>query len=160
MRRLILSPAFVFAVVTAGVLLCGGPVWAGEHDRLEITTRTGTHRFIVEVMTSQDDRARGLMYRRTLAPDAGMLFDYGYEQPVAMWMKNTYIPLDMLFISKQGRVVNTAERAVPHSLRVIPSAQPVRAVLEVVAGTVSRLKIKAGDVVRHILFSSKATLND
>jgi len=142
----------ILMFVLTGVNLTGCSVQAEGRDKLEIITSSGSHSFIVEVASSQEARSRGLMFRREMAANAGMLFDYGYEQPVAMWMKNTYIPLDMLFIAKDGRVVNTIERAVPHSLQALPSARPVRAVLEVVAGTVSRLGIKAGDIVRHRLF--------
>lgn len=133
---------------------------AGERGNLEIVTAGGAHRFVVEVAASQADRARGLMFRREMAANAGMLFDYGTEQPVSMWMKNTYIPLDMLFISRQGRVVNIAQRAVPHSLRPISSAAAVRAVLEIVAGTAERLGIKPGDQVRHAIFSTAGKLGD
>ena len=81
-----------------------------------------------------------------------MLFDYGRTQPVAMWMKNTLVPLDILFIAADGRVVNIAADAVPESLTSIPSAGPVRAVLEINAGTAARLGIKPGDRVIHPIF--------
>jgi uncharacterized membrane protein (UPF0127 family) len=110
---------------------------------LAIQTSDGnTHRFKVEVARSPDERSLGLMFRRTLAPDAGMLFDFGHSEPVAMWMKNTLIPLDMLFIGSDGTVVNIAQRTVPQSLTPIPAAKPVRFVLEVPGGTASRLGIK------------------
>jgi len=144
----------ILMFVVTGMTVAGCSVQADGRDELEIVASTGTHSFVVEIASSQEARSRGLMFRREMAANAGMLFDYGYEQPVAMWMKNTYIPLDMLFIARDGRVVNTIERTVPHSLQALPSARPVRAVLEVVAGTVSRLKIKAGDIVRHRLFSN------
>jgi len=126
---------------------------ATEPGNLEIVTADGPHRFVVEVAASKEARARGLMFRRELGRKAGMLFDYGYEQPVSMWMKNTYLPLDMLFIANDGRIINIAARTVPHSLRAISSAAPARAVLEVSAGTAERLHIKAGDLVRHGIFS-------
>ena len=85
------------------------------------------------------------MNRRSLPAEGGMLFDFGVERPVAMWMKNTLIPLDMLFIAADGRIVDVAERTVPMSLEVIPSPVPVSAVLEVNGGTAERLRIKPGD---------------
>ena len=127
---------------------------AAEPDRLWIVTESGRYAFTVEVAATVAERARGLMFRRRLAPDAGMLFDYGDEQQVAMWMKNTFIPLDMLFIAGDGRIVNFAERTVPQSLAPIASAGPVRAVLEVNAGTVARLRIRPGDRVEHPIFTA------
>jgi len=89
------------------------------------------------------------MHRRHLAPDHGMLFDFGETAPVAMWMRNTYIPLDMLFIRTDGEIANIAHDTVPHSEAVLASNGPVRAVLEVPAGTTRLLGIKAGDRVLH-----------
>lgn len=116
---------------------------------LAIQTSDKVHRFKVEVATKPEERAQGLMFRRTLAADAGMLFDFGRTEPVAMWMKNTFIPLDMLFITSDGTIVNIAQRTVPESLTAIPSAKPVRYVLEVASGTASRLGLKPGDKVLY-----------
>ena len=121
-------------------------------EPLEITTGSGTHRFSIEVMRTDEQRARGLMYRRYMAPDRGMLFDFKHEAPVAMWMKNTYLSLDMVFIDKAGHVVNVAENTEPLSERIIPSAGPVVAVLELNAGTAQRIGLKNGDQLRHSLF--------
>lgn len=122
---------------------------------LAIQTSGGTsHRFKVEVAKSPEERSQGLMFRRTLAPDAGMLFDFGRTEPVAMWMKNTLIPLDMLFIGGDGAIVNIAQRTVPQSLTPIPSAKPVRFVLELPGGSASRLGIKPGDKVLHPLLGT------
>ncbi len=95
------------------------------------------------------------MFRRSLPADGGMLFDFGRDQPVSMWMKNTLIPLDMLFIDRRGVIVNLHQRAVPHSLVPISSAGRVRAVLELNGGTVGRLKIKPGDRVLHPMFAGR-----
>ena len=114
------------------------------------------HKFKVEVATSPEERSQGLMFRRALEPDAGMLFDFGRTEPVAMWMKNTLIPLDMLFIASDGSVVNIAQRTVPESLTPIPSAKPVRYVLELAGGTVSRLGVKPGDKVLYSAMGSAA----
>lgn len=123
-------------------------------DRLEIRTADGkTHPFKIELAATPAERAQGLMFRRALAPDAGMLFDFGRSEPVAMWMENTLIPLDMLFIAADGRVVNIAQRAVPMDRTPIPSKGPVKGVLELPGGTAARLGLKAGDVVQHAMFA-------
>jgi len=121
-------------------------------EPLEIATSTGPHFFSVEVMRTDEQRARGLMNRRFMAQDRGMLFDFKREEPVAMWMKNTYLSLDMVFIDKSGKVVNIAENTEPLSERIIPSAGPVLAVLELNAGTARRIGLKPGDRLRHSLF--------
>ncbi|MAG97996.1 MAG: DUF192 domain-containing protein [Alphaproteobacteria bacterium] len=122
---------------------------------LVIATAKHRHTFTVELAANRQDRARGLMYRRTLAPDAGMLFDYGAPVRIAMWMKNTYIPLDMLFISSDGTISHIAERTVPHSLTTIVGPKPARAVLELNGGSAARLGIRVGDRVLHVLFGAK-----
>jgi uncharacterized membrane protein (UPF0127 family) len=118
-----------------------------KHDELTITGAGGSHKFLIELATDDAQREQGLMFRQTMAPDAGMLFIYDRMQPIAMWMENTYIPLDMLFIAADGRIVNIRQRAVPHSRENIPSDGPVKAALELNGGTVARLGIKVGDKV-------------
>lgn len=118
---------------------------------VEIDTATGLHRFNVEVASTPSQHAAGLMYRAELAPDAGMLFLFERERVVGMWMKNTLIPLDMVFIAGDGRVVSIAENTMPLSERVITSGAPVRAVLEVKGDTVRRLGLRPGDRVRYEL---------
>lgn len=141
-------------------LLAAAPAWAQPQTGLPTTeiviqTATGRHKFTVELATTPDQMARGLMYRREMAADRGMLFDYGRETPnVSMWMKDTFIPLDMLFVKADGSVLNIAERTVPHSLASVPAAGPVRAVIELNGGTASRLKIKPGDKVLHPMFGT------
>ena len=142
------------ALVVVFVLAFAGVARAGASTPLLIEAAGRIHSFQVELAATDKERQRGLMFRRKLAPQAGMLFDYVQPQPVAMWMKNTYIPLDMLFISADGRVVNIVRRTVPHSLWSIPSAGPVRAVLEVNAGTADRLGIAPGAQVRHRIFGN------
>lgn len=117
-----------------------------------VTAANRPHAFQVEVARNDADRAQGLMFRRTLAPDRGMLFDFGRVEPISMWMQNTYVSLDMLFVRPDGTVARIAEDTEPLSTRAIPSGEPVLAVLEVVAGTARRLGIKAGDRVEHPLF--------
>jgi len=122
----------------------------------ELTIESGGKKlhFNVEVADTDERRALGLMYRTSLPADAGMLFDFKRDQDVAMWMRNTRIPLDMLFIDAKGKVVNIAQRAVPFSETTIPSAGAVRAVLELNGGTAERLGLKAGDKVIHPLFKN------
>src|SRR6478735_3833962 len=114
-------------------------------EPLEIVTASGPHKFMVEVMRDDAQRARGLMYRRFMPQDRGMLFDFKREEPVSMWMKNTYLPLDMVLIDRTGRVVNVAENTEPLSERIIPSGAPAFAVLELNAGTARRIGLKVGD---------------
>jgi uncharacterized membrane protein (UPF0127 family) len=120
---------------------------AGDDTRLSIATDHGPQLFTVELATTPDQMERGLMFRRSLAPDAGMLFVYPDARQVEFWMKNTLIPLDMLFIAADGKVSRIAERTVPLSETPISSIEEVRAVLEVNGGTAARLGIKPGDLV-------------
>ena len=128
---------------------------SGPTELLSIVGRQGRHVFAVEVMRTDADRSRGLMYRRTMAPDHGMLFDFQASAPVAMWMKNTYLPLDMLFIRPDGSIARIATNTEPLSTKVIPSGEPVVAVLELNAGVTAKLGIKAGDQVDHTMFPSR-----
>ncbi|MGE4219596.1 MAG: DUF192 domain-containing protein [Alphaproteobacteria bacterium] len=124
-----------------------------ERSSLAIESAKGRHAFSVEVARSVRQQAQGLMYRRDMAADHGMLFDYNPPRRVAMWMKNTFIPLDMLFIGADGRIVSIAQRTLPQSLDLIDFAGPVRGVLELNAGTVARLGIATGDRVVHPIFA-------
>jgi uncharacterized membrane protein (UPF0127 family) len=121
---------------------------------LTITTAKGDQPFTVELALTPAQQQLGLMYRRELAPDAGMLFVFPQPQPTAFWMKNTLIPLDMLFIAADGRIADIHERAVPLSEANIPARVPVKAVLELNGGTVARLGIKPGDIVHHATFGT------
>jgi uncharacterized membrane protein (UPF0127 family) len=121
-------------------------------EPLTIVTASGRHAFQVEVMRTPEQRARGLMHRQFMPADRGMLFDFKQVEPVAMWMQNTYISLDMLFIRADGTVARIAERAEPLSTRTIPSGEPVLSVLELNAGIAEKLGIKPGDKVEHPLF--------
>lgn len=121
---------------------------------LTIVTANGRHKFAVELATTPAQLEQGLMFRQSLAPEAGMLFDFKTPSPVSMWMKSTFIPLDMLFIDAQGRVINIAERTVPGSLEPVSAAAPARAVLELNGGTAARLGIRPGDRVLFPIFDS------
>lgn len=124
-----------------------------EHSTLSIETADGaTHAFRVYLARTPKQHARGLMFVPELAADQGMLFAYRRPQRVSMWMKNTLIPLDMLFVRADGTIANIARRTVPGSLAAVNSSGKVRAVLEVNGGTAARLGIRPGDRVRHPLF--------
>ena len=112
------------------------------------------HAFAVELATNDAERERGLMFRKALPEGHGMLFDFDREQPVSFWMHNTYIPLDMIFIRADGRILRIAENAEPLSDRLIPSGGPVRAVLEVIGGTARKLGIAPGDRVTGSIFGN------
>src|SRR5579864_3320869 len=114
-------------------------------SELTITTASGPHKFTIELALSGPQMEQGLMFRRSLAPDAGMLFDFGAPTNVTMWMKNTLIPLDMLFLDNSGRIIDIHERAIPLSLDTIAANGPTRYVIEVNGGTAQRLGIKVGD---------------
>ena len=120
-------------------------------DMSELVLESGERTFAFQVELADEPRERqvGLMHRKEMAPDHGMLFDFERSQPVAMWTRNTFIPLDMLFIDEGGEIVNIAHDTVPHSEEVLQSAGPVRFVLEVVAGRSRLLGIGPGVMVRH-----------
>jgi uncharacterized protein len=119
-----------------------------EQVPLTITTAAGkTHRFTVEVARTPEEQAHGLMDRQSMAPDRGMIFPYTPAQPVAFWMKNTLIPLDMVFISPGGRILRIEDSAVPLSLEPVGSGDAVEAVLELNGGRAAELGIAAGDLV-------------
>jgi uncharacterized membrane protein (UPF0127 family) len=147
--------ALTFAAFALFGLLAVVPLRAAQLQTLEIASKTGVHPFSVELVENEADRAKGLMYRKSLPEGQGMLFDFHREQDVSFWMQNTYIPLDMLFIKADGRILNIVENAEPLSTKLIPSAGPVRAVLEVVGGTARKLGIAAGDRVAHPIFDRR-----
>ena len=122
-------------------------------EPLVIVSGETRHEFQVEIADTPESRARGLMFRRSMPVDHGMLFDFERVQPVSMWMRNTYISLDMLFIAPDGRIVRIARDTEPLSERTIPSGEPVLSVLELNASTTRRLGIEAGDFVEHRLFA-------
>ena len=123
----------------------------GPTTPLTLTTATGVYPLEVEVAATPSERALGLMFRRKMAPDHGMLFDMGRTEPVSFWMENTYVSLDILFIGEDGRVAALAQETTPLSRALIPSGRPVRYVLELVAGSIRRMGIKPGDTVAHDL---------
>ncbi len=156
MKQLFVGLACLLALSLHGAAAQQSPLATTfETSRLVIVSESGRHEFKVELAVTPEQRAQGLMYRRSMAADAGMLFDYSRRPGRAsMWMKNTFIPLDMLFIKADGEIESIAARTVPHSLESISSRGPVRAVLELNGGTAERLGIKPGDRVEHRLFGT------
>ena len=151
-RRWFAHPALVLLLLLppdpAGIL-------HAQLQTVEIASRTGVHVFAVEVAVTPEEQAKGLMFRRDLPEGRGMLFDFGREQLASFWMKNTYVSLDMIFIRADGRILRIAESTVPLSETLVHSGGPVRAVLEVVAGTARKLGIAPGDRAAHPIFKTR-----
>ena len=151
--RLAMPLAAVSAVL---VMLCiAPPAGAASVQPLEIATKSGVHVFSVEMATTEEEKQTGLMWRKELPDGKGMLFDFSPEQQISMWMKNTYIPLDMIFIRADGRILRIAENTEPLSTKIISSGGLARGVLEVIAGTAQKYGIQPGDRVAHPLFSKR-----
>ena len=128
------------------------PAVQAATEPLAIVAKNGRHAFQVEVMRTDAQRAKGLMDRRSMAADHAMLFDFERPAPATMWMKNTYLSLDMVFIRSDGSIARIAADTEPLSTKVISSGEPVLAVLELNAGTAAKLGIRAGDRVEHPMF--------
>jgi uncharacterized membrane protein (UPF0127 family) len=156
---LLAAAALIQAGITAsGVAQMGKPITSPQPvlptEKLVIITKDGKrHDFNVEMALTPEQQEIGLMFRPTVAPDGGMLFDWGRPQESQMWMKNTIAPLDMVFINADGTIRSIIENAVPQSLAVLDSHGPVRATLELAAGTTARLGILVGDRVEAPIFS-------
>jgi uncharacterized membrane protein (UPF0127 family) len=145
MKKIFLFVIFP-VLLTASVVQAQGLLANFDKGDLTIVAANGRHEFTVELALTPQQQQQGLMFRREMAPDAGMLFDFGRRpRRASMWMKNTYIPLDMLFIEADGTIESIAERTTPHSLETISSRGQVRYVLELNGGTVARLGIAPGD---------------
>jgi uncharacterized protein len=121
-----------------------------QPDQLELRWPGGQARFHVEIADDADERARGLMFRESMARSAGMLFVYEHPQHAAFWMKNTLIPLDMIFADAQGRVTSVHSNAIPQDLTAIDGGAGVKYVLEINGGLAQRLGISAGAEMRHV----------
>jgi len=122
-------------------------------EQLVIVGHDGTqHAFSVEMATKPEQQTVGEMFRTSVPADGGMLFDWGFPKPSQMWMRNTLVPLDMVFVNADGTIRSIAENTVPQSLAIIDSRGPVRATLELAAGTTKRLNIRVGDVVHQRIF--------
>ena len=149
--------AALFLVVLA--MLAGNlihPASAMRRETLKLLTAQGEHTIDVEITETPEEKAQGLMFRSKLADKAGMLFFYEQQQEITMWMRNTYIPLDMVFIRTDGTVHRIEARTEPLSEAIIASRGPVVACLELAAGAAARLGLKPGDRVVHQLFTRDA----
>jgi len=155
MKTIRAYPILVLLLAISAVLW-HSPAWAEEFETssLRIKTPTGQYGFVVEMAVTSRQREQGLQNRTEMAADRGMLFDFRSPVYVVMWMKNTHISLDMLFINETGRIVRIAEKTEPHSLNRISSEGRVRAVLELVAGSVERIGARVGDHVLHPIFNN------
>lgn len=143
------------ALIAVSAALAGPLAQAASFSTLEIATKNGVHIFSVEMATTEEEKSKGLMYRRELADGKGMLFDFSPEQQISMWMKNTYISLDMIFIRADGRILRIAENTEPLSTKIISSGGLAKGVLEVIAGTAQKYGIQPGDRVAHPLFGKR-----
>jgi uncharacterized protein len=140
------------AAIAVGLMLLPLAARSAEQQSLEIASKSGVHVFTVELAVSDEERQKGLMFRKSVPEGTGMLFDFKRDQDVSMWMHNTYVSLDMIFIRADGRIQRIAENTETESDKIISSGGPVRAVLEVAAGTAKKLGIAAGDRVGSPIF--------
>lgn len=139
-------------IAAAAVLFAGIAFFAPKEasaDEVRLVTDEATHVIDAEIADTDEERRTGLMFREEMDEDAGMLFDFDDSRTVTMWMKNTLIPLDMLFIEEDGTILTIARNTKPLSLDVIPSGGPVRYVLELNGGTAKRLGVEPGDRVEY-----------
>ena len=145
-------------IAAAIVVICAfavSAVRAASFQPLEIVTKNGVQVFSVEMATTEQEKETGLMYRKEVPDGKGMLFDFSPPQEVSMWMKNTYVSLDMIFIRADGRILRIAENTEPLSTKIISSQGLAKGVLEVVAGTAKKYGIEPGDRVGHPLFNGR-----
>ncbi|HEX2020651.1 MAG TPA: DUF192 domain-containing protein [Aurantimonas sp.] len=145
-RKPLLAGAVAVATFLGAAYLA---VAGGDLSSATLVTESGRHAIEVELATTPETRATGLMNRESMPQGQGMLFDFGESRPVSMWMKNTLIPLDMLFLDEAGAVISIKTNAQPLSLDTIPSGGPVRYVLELNGGAASRYGVARGDRLEH-----------
>lgn len=151
-RRSLVATFLLFATAARAQT---GPQGELPKEKLAIITRAGKRLdFAVEMALTADQQTIGLMFRPSVPADGGMLFDWGTPRASQMWMRNTISSLDMLFINADGTIRTIAERTVPQSLATIDSRGPVRATLELAAGTAERLDIRVGDKVMQRIFGN------
>lgn len=147
------------AVITLALLLAVGLPLRGNQnfprETILIETSKQPIDLLVEIADSPAERTQGLMYRKSIGEKEGMLFLFDKEQMVSMWMKNTYLPLDMLFIDRIGTIKKIVRSTTPHSLELISSGIPVLAILELPAGTADKFSIEEGDRIYHKAFGKE-----
>ena len=148
--------------LSALLMVVGSMAWAAETacraDRIELRGDFGVAAFRIEVAQTPEERARGLMFREYMAPGAGMLFVFDRTGPVAFWMENTLIPLDMIFVDENGTISHIHPNAVPHDRTPIPGGNSVRYVLEINGGMARALGIEVGSELRHPAILQKAAV--
>ncbi len=150
MRALFAPVLAVLVLIFASgcALAASGPQTGLPVETITIDTKAGPHPFKVEIAADDQSRETGLMFRKTMARDAGMMFDFHTPQEVSFWMENTILPLDMLFVRADGTIARVKENAVPYSRETIPSGEPVQFVIELNAGRAQALGIKEGGHIR------------
>jgi uncharacterized membrane protein (UPF0127 family) len=144
---------FVPALFVAAIVAVE-PAAASVLQSLSLVSEKGAYAFKIELAADDKTRMKGLMDRASLGKDRGMLFDLGEDRVANMWMKNTLIPLDMVFIKADGRIAAIAKNTEPMSLAIISSGVRVRAVLEINGGMADTMGLKPGDYVRHPMFKA------
>ena len=147
------------AALAASLCLAFGSIAAAQDKPLPVTslvidTDHGPHTFRVEIAADQPSQEKGLMFRKQMPPDSGMLFEFSKPEMEYFWMKNTILPLDIIFIRANGTISSIAPNAVPYSTTTIPSVEPVRAVLELNGGRAAQLGIEPDAVVHHAFFGN------
>lgn len=152
-RAAALGFALISGACSQPASLRDGAPQALETEQLTIDTAGGSVRFTVEIADDDAERARGLMFRESLADDRGMLFHFQQPERASFWMRNTPLSLDIIFIGLDGRILNIAERTTPYSEAPIPAAGLTRGVLEIRGGRAAALGIRPGDRVRHRIFN-------
>ena len=152
--KLLRTVLLIIAVIAAWLVLPAGAQEPPRIEPLTITNGDTATLFSAEVADTEELRERGLMFRHRLPEDQVMLFDFGQPRPVSMWMKDTYIPLDMIFVRPDGTIAAIVENAVPKSLETIGVQEPIRGVIELAAGTVKRLGITQNDKVYNRIFET------
>ncbi len=162
MKRKNIIGAVVAVIAIAGLVFFGATLKTQDEGALPETTRNiliietaggARHEFNIELAQTPEQKTYGLMFRKEMPENAGMLFPFGQEQEVFMWMKNTYIPLDMIFTDGMGTITHIHKNAVPHSLETIVGGIAA-AVLEVNGGIADKLGISEGDVMKHPVFGN------
>jgi len=156
LSRIEMRAKLALSATLAAALLFAGAAARAESglEPLEITTASGTHAFQVEIAKDDASREKGLMYRRFMPAERGMLFEFEHNEPVSFWMKNTYIKLDMIFIAPNGVVNRIAADAEPLTETVVPSGGPCIAVLELNGGEAARIGLRPGDKVKAAFFKN------
>jgi uncharacterized membrane protein (UPF0127 family) len=146
------------SIIAAAMVAFCGATQAQEAARIEplsIVTETTATIFSAEIADTDELRSRGLMFRHVMPEGQAMLFDFGKPRPAAMWMKNTYVALDMLFVRADGTIAALAENTEPLSLQTISVEEDVKGVVELAAGTAKKLGIKRNDKVYHAIFKTE-----